>query len=195
MRSRRHPASQAIERSAFHRWRPSLVDDSTPQRAIRTLIPVARGSRGSGAGRRPCRRGTCRAGSAAHQPGSEPWAGRPAAPQTRPHPECWPRSPAPTVAARCPHRPGGACTRAWPGRPGLRRSGPPPDRPQAEGVDGDPRPVELTGFAKLIQQRLLEPLEHPGVGPTRQTAASRSSPSRSRTRPPAAAPTGWRSGL
>src|SRR6266540_3306089 len=41
----------------------------------------------------------------------------------------------------------------------------PPDRPQAEGVHGDPGPVELVGLAELIQQRLLEPLEHPGVGP------------------------------
>jgi hypothetical protein len=37
-RSRRHPASQAIERSAFQRWRPNRVDDSTPRRAIRTLM-------------------------------------------------------------------------------------------------------------------------------------------------------------
>jgi hypothetical protein len=32
--------------------------------------------------RPPCRRGPCRAGSAAHRPASEPWGGRPAAPRT-----------------------------------------------------------------------------------------------------------------
>ena len=41
----------------------------------------------------------------------------------------------------------------------------PPDRPQAEGVHADPRPVQPTGLAQLVQQQLLEPLEHPGVGP------------------------------
>jgi DNA-binding MarR family transcriptional regulator len=38
MRSRRQPASQAIERSAFNRRRPSRAEDSTPRRAMRTLI-------------------------------------------------------------------------------------------------------------------------------------------------------------
>jgi hypothetical protein len=33
------PANQAIVRSAFQRSRPSLVDESIPQRAMRTLIP------------------------------------------------------------------------------------------------------------------------------------------------------------
>ena len=41
----------------------------------------------------------------------------------------------------------------------------PPNSPQAEGVHGDPRPVELAGLAKLVQQQLLEPFEHPRPGP------------------------------
>src|SRR5829696_7442370 len=41
----------------------------------------------------------------------------------------------------------------------------PPDRAQAEGVHADPRPVQLTGLAELVQQQLLEPLEHPGMRP------------------------------
>src|SRR5829696_6202762 len=41
----------------------------------------------------------------------------------------------------------------------------PPDRAQAEGVHAHPRPVQPAGLAQLVQQQLLQPLEHPGVGP------------------------------
>src|SRR5215211_6465261 len=41
----------------------------------------------------------------------------------------------------------------------------PPDRPQADRIHADPRPVQLTGLAELVQQQLLEPLEHPSGGP------------------------------
>ena len=41
----------------------------------------------------------------------------------------------------------------------------PPDRPQTERVDRHARPVQRAGVAELIQQQLLEPLEHPSGGP------------------------------
>jgi hypothetical protein len=53
--------------------------------------------------------------------------------------------------------------------PGLARSTgfapvrPPPHRPQTEGVHADPGPVQQARRAELVQQDLLEPLEHPGV--------------------------------
>jgi hypothetical protein len=44
----------------------------------------------------------------------------------------------------------------------------PPNSAQAERVHTHPRPVHLTGRAELIQQHLLEPLEHPGACPLGQ---------------------------
>jgi hypothetical protein len=48
---------------------------------------------------------------------------------------------------------------------GLRRSGPPFDRPQAEAVDADALQVDAAGRPELVQQQRLELVEHPGLGP------------------------------
>jgi hypothetical protein len=73
----------------------------------------------------------------------------------------------------------------WSLHPGLARSTgfapvwSPPNRAQAKGVHGDPRPVERSGRAELVQQQPLQSFEHPGPGPlgkpppaTRHTAAA-----------------------
>src|SRR5215207_3006473 len=65
----------------------------------------------------------------------------------------------PPSAARCSLDPGLARST------GFAPTWSPPDRPQAEGVDADPRPVEPANLAELVQQQLLQPLEHPGVRP------------------------------
>src|SRR5437773_7862162 len=41
----------------------------------------------------------------------------------------------------------------------------PPDRPQADRIHADPRPVQPAGLAQFVQQQLLEPLEHPSGRP------------------------------
>jgi hypothetical protein len=54
---------------------------------------------------------------------------------------------------------------ALPRSTGLRRSGPPFDRPQAEAVNADPLKVDAAGLAQLVQQHRLELLEHASAGP------------------------------
>jgi hypothetical protein len=41
----------------------------------------------------------------------------------------------------------------------------PPCGAQAEAVHADPRPVQPARLAELVQQDLLEPLDHPRVAP------------------------------
>jgi hypothetical protein len=165
MRSRRHPASQAIERSAFHRWRPSLVDDSTPAAGDADLDPAA-GQVGaavavvvalsawhlSGRQRRPPA-GVRTLGMSSSSASNTAASGVLAAVTSSDS-----GMPPPSFAR-------------WSLEPGLARSTgfapvwSPPCRPQAEGIHTHPRPVQPAGHAELVQQQLLQPLEHPSPSP------------------------------
>jgi hypothetical protein len=95
------------------------------RRAMRTLMARRVDTPGSGGSRSPCRRGTCRVGGAAHPPGWRPAGCRPVPPRTAPGQAGWPDPATATAPSPYPRWRRATCSRAWPGRPGLRPSGPP----------------------------------------------------------------------
>jgi hypothetical protein len=111
--------------------------------------------------------GSAQPGTAQEAVGAKPvrrlehTAGDPTRPRTWSRRWRWPHSARSRSAAHRAHRPGAAWSLACPDRPGLRRSVPPVDRPQAEGVDADPFQVDPAGRTEFVQQHHLEPLEHP----------------------------------